>query len=131
MVVAESSILLPLPILASLNALAWLELHGRGLCGVWLFWNFEVLRLNRLACCRRLACFCGLARCLRLACSYWFTNLGGLARCRWFPCGRWLAYCLSARLRNLSGGRPLFLSLFFLWWWSLRRGNKRERKTAN
>src|SRR5213082_4195654 len=107
MVVAESSILLPLPILASLNALAWLELHGRGLCGVWLFWNFEVLRLNRLACCRRLAC----SRCF--ADFSWFANFGWLrCCCLRFACPRrfadfpWLAsFCGLARCLRLACSR--------------------------
>src|SRR5207248_10706532 len=87
MVVAESSILLPLPILASLNALAWLELHGRGLCGVWLFWNIEVLRLDRFACCRRFAC----SRCF--SDFSWFANFGWLRCCLRFANFRWLAGC--------------------------------------
>src|SRR5207247_8206905 len=50
MVVAENSILLALPVLASFNVSTLLQLHGRSLCGLWLFWNFNVLRLIRLVC---------------------------------------------------------------------------------
>src|SRR5213593_2309014 len=121
MVVAENSILLALPVLASFNVSTLLELHGRSLCGIWLFWNIKVLRLNRLACCRRFGCsrrfsdfrwlanFGGLRCCLRLACSRWFTNLRGLTRSRWFPCGRRLAcpfgladFCRLTNTRRLT-----------------------------
>src|SRR6266567_4638355 len=91
MVVAENSILLALPVLASFNVSTLLELHGRSLCGIWLFWNIKVLRLNRLACSRR------------------FTNLRGLTRSRWFPCGRRLAcpfgladFCRLTNTRRLA-----------------------------
>src|SRR5213592_2011070 len=121
MVVAENSILLALPVLASFNVSTLLELHGRSLCGIWLFWNIKVLRLNRLACCRRFGCsrrfsdfrwlanFGGLRCCLPLACSRWFTNLRGLTRSRWFPCGRRLAcpfgladFCRLTNTRRLA-----------------------------
>src|ERR1041385_4509649 len=72
MVVAESRILLALPVLASFNASTLLELHRWGFCGVWLFRNAEVLRLNWLA--RGNASRSSLARRRRLGCSFVFTR---------------------------------------------------------
>src|SRR6266516_1775878 len=118
MVVAENSILLALPVLASFNVSTLLELHGRSLCGIWLFWNIKVLRLNRLACCRRFGCsrrfsdfrwlanFGGLRCCLPLACSRrfsdfrWLANFGGLRCCLPLACSRWFT-----NLRGLTRSR--------------------------
>src|SRR6266700_505446 len=121
MVVAENSILLALPVLASFNVSTLLELHGRSLCGIWLFWNIKVLRLNRLACCRRFGCsrrfsdfrwlanFGGLRCCLPLACSRRFSDFRWLANFGGFPCGRRLAcpfgladFCRLTNTRRLT-----------------------------
>src|SRR6266487_637840 len=132
MVVAENSILLALPVLASFNVSTLLELHGRSLCGIWLFWNIKVLRLNRLACCRRFGCsrrfsdfrwlanFGGLRCCLPLACSRrfsdfrWLANFGGLRCCLRLACSRWFTNLRGlTRSRWFPCGRRLTCSFGF------------------
>jgi hypothetical protein len=70
-VVAESSVTFALPVLASLNAPALLELHRRRLRGVGLFCNIEVLRLKWLRFCLGNIGFAlfGLACCLSAGCT--------------------------------------------------------------
>ncbi len=48
-VVPENGISGALPVLATLDVPALLEFYRRSLCGIWLFGNVEVLRLNWLA----------------------------------------------------------------------------------
>src|SRR6266487_720985 len=142
MVVAENSILLALPVLASFNVSTLLELHGRSLCGIWLFWNIKVLRLNRLRCCLPLACsrrfsdfrwlanFGGLRCCLPLACSRrfsdfrWLANFGGLRRCLPLACSR-----RFSDLRWLAnfGGLRRCLPLACSRWFTNLRGLTRSR----
>src|SRR5207247_1203467 len=83
--VTENSILLALPVLASFNVFVRLELHGRCLCRVWLFWKIELLRLKWLACFRRTGC-------RSLSCCRRRTSLSCHARS-----------CLLSALRRLAG----------------------------
>src|SRR5207237_151244 len=77
-VVPENSITCTLPVLASFNAFALLELHRRRLCGVWLFGNIEVLRLNRFARCsltlgHPISCLCCGGRLTAFASFLYFS----------------------------------------------------------
>src|SRR5206468_3574965 len=66
----------------SFNVFVRLELHGRCLCRVWLFWKIELLRLKWLACFRRTGCR-SLSCCRRrssLACLARSCYLSALCR---------------------------------------------------
>src|ERR1700757_3747201 len=96
-VVAESSILVALPVLASFNAPALLKLHRWGLSGIWLFWNVEVLGLDWLRFCLgnigfTLFCF---ASCL--SAGHTLTGRSGRR-----SCAHWLSRCSICLVRTLS-----------------------------
>src|SRR5205823_873630 len=115
--------------------LAYLRLLG-GLCRLTRFWwlTFTFTFSRRLAYLRLLRGLCCLTDTCRFACSCGLTDFCRLTNARRFACSRRLARSprFSTRwLRNLPGLRTLFLFLLFSFFFLLRTGDARERKTTN
>src|SRR5215475_4250374 len=127
-VVAEHIVLLAVPVLASLDASALLELHRRGLRCVWLFCNIKVLRLERLALCLlplgyglsagrcpggigrfTSPCYLSTSRCC-LAC---LGLICGLVLLRFLACLRLISGLGLLRLLALISGRCVLALLWF------------------
>src|SRR5207244_8410969 len=116
-IVAKCRILLALPVLASLDVSALLEVYGCEFCRSRVRWQLEILHLVWLACCCSLAGCREFAGCRRrsslpwLACTRYFSDLRWLARFSFVGSHGGLALLALLSLIGSHGGLALLALL--------------------